>query len=247
MGTSKTLRVLTAAALGLSLFAAAGCVRVELPEDEGRSANERIETGSATAIDASVDLAAGELRISGGEPDVLDADFKFPSENWRPEVEYRVSDGTGEYSVNTPDDPGFDVPFKTQTPYTWDVRLPKGLPLDLTVYMGAGEADLDLRGMDLRFLSVDLGAGDASIDLSGEWADDVRARIEAGAGKLTLKVPADVGVRLVGAQDGVGTYSARGFEQDGDALVNDAWERADVRFEIELRRGVGEVVVQTVE
>lgn len=247
MGTSKTLRVLTAAALGLTLFAAAGCVRVELPENDAESVTERFETGSATAIDATVDMGAGELDIAGGSPDAFEGIFEFSQPSWRPEVEYTVSDGTGELEVRTPDGKGFDFSLNEESFYAWDVRLPTGLPLDLTVNMGAGEADLDLRGTDLRFLSVDLGAGDTSIDLSGDWESDVLGRINAGAGKLTLKVPADVGVRLVGYRDGIGTYSADGFAQDGEALVNDAWDTADVRFEIELRRGIGEVVVKTVE
>lgn len=247
MGTSKTLRALTAVALGVLLFAAAGCVRVELPEADVDSVSERIETGSATEIEATLDLGAGELDVVGGDPDAFEGNFEFSQPAWRPEVEYEVADGTGELRVKTPDDLGFDFSLNRKSRYAWDLRLPTGLPLYLDVNIGAGQADLDLRGCDLWDLNVDLGAGDTSIDLSGEWAHDMTASINAGAGKLTLKVPADVGVRLVGYRDGIGTYSADGFAQDGDALVNDAWETSEVRLDIELRRGIGEVVVKTVE
>lgn len=247
MGTSKTMRVLVAAALGMSLFAAAGCVRVDLPESENESVSERIETGSATEIDATIDMGAGELDVVGGDTDAFEGTFEFSQPSWEPEVSYEVSDGTGELSVETPDGKGFDFSLNEDSFYAWDLRLPTGLPMNLSVNMGAGEADLDLRGCDVRELSVDLGAGDTSIDLSGEWSNDLTASINAGAGKLELKVPANVGVRLVGYRDGIGTYSADGFAQDGDALVNDAWDTAEVRFEIELRRGIGEVIVKTVD
>lgn len=247
MGTSKTMRVLVAAALGLTLFATAGCVRVDLPESETESLSERIETGSATEIDATIDMGAGELDVIGGDPDAFEGTFEFSQPSWKPEVGYEVDDGTGELSVETPDGKGFDFTLNEESFYAWDLRLPTGLPMNLAVNMGAGEADLDLRGCDVRELSVDLGAGDTSIDLSGDWANDLTASINAGAGKLELKVPANVGVRLVGYRDGIGTYSADGFAQDGDALVNDAWETAEVRFEIELRRGIGEVIVKTVD
>lgn len=243
--TKNMTRLLVAVLVGLVLAATAGCVRVELPAGEYESSGEAIDPGDATSLDASIDMAVGKLALAGGAEGALDADFDYSRSTWRPEVDYRVEDGAGRLSLRTPNLPSFG--FQGDLRYDWDVRLPSDLPLDLSVNMGAGEADLDLRGTMLRHLRVNLGAGDSEIDLSGKWADDVTGEINAGAGSLTLKVPADVGVRIVGYQDGLGTYRADGFEQDGDALVNDAWETAAVRFDLVLRRGLGDVTVETIE
>lgn len=243
--TRTTIRRIAAVTAGLALVAAAGCVRVELPEGVYESAAEQVPAGDAAELDVSIGMAAGKLVVTGGAEGALDADFDFSRSAWRPVVDYDVTEGAGELSIRTPDVPSFGL--ESNMRYDWDVQLPSDLPLALTVDMGAGEADLDLRGTMLRDIEVILGAGDATIDLSGEWTDDVTGEINTGAGSLTLKVPADVGVRIVGYQDGLGSYRADGFAQDGDALVNDAWETAEVRFDLVLRRGLGDVTVKTID
>ncbi len=243
--TSNTIRRAAAVLASLALVATAGCVRVELPEGEYESASEVIESGDATELAVSIDMAAGKLTVTGGAEGALDAGFDFSRSSWRPVVDYDVTDGTGRLSVRTPQVPNFTMQGGLR--YDWDVALPSDLPLELSVNMGAGEADLDLRGTKLREIRVNLGAGDSTIDLSGAWDDDITGEINAGAGSLTLKVPADVGVRIVGYRDGLGSYRADGFEQDGDALVNDAYESAEVRFDLVLRRGLGDVTIETIE
>lgn len=243
--TSTTIRRIAVVAAGLALVATAGCVRVELPEGEYESATEQVDIADATELDVSIDMAAGKLVVTGGSDDALDAGFDFSRPSWRPEVEYGVTGGVGRLTVRTPQVPDFSV--RRDARYDWDLKLPSDVPLELSVDMGAGQADLDLTGTMLREIRVNLGAGDTTVDLSGAWDHDVTGELNTGAGKLTLKVPADVGVRIVGYQDGLGSYRADGFEQDGDALVNDAYETADVRFDLVLRRGLGDVTIETVE
>lgn len=114
----------------------------------------------------------------------------------------------------------------------------------VTVDLGAGEANLVLGDLLLQRLNVNLGAGNATIDLSGEPREDLEADINAGVGELTLVVPRSAGVRIIGYRDGLGSYQADGFTIDGDYLVNDAYGSAAVTYDIELRRGVGEVVIR---
>lgn len=243
--TRTTIRRIAAVTAGLALVAAAGCVRVELPEGEYESSSEHLPAGDAEELDVRIDMAAGRLVLTGDAVGALDADFDYTRSAWRPEVAYDVDGELGTLVLETPDVPSFS--FQNDMRYDWDVQLPSDLPLTLSVAMGAGEADLDLRGTMLRSLQLDLGAGDATIDLSGTWTDDVTGEITTGAGAVTLKVPADVGVRIVGYQDGLGSYRADGFAQDGEALVNDAWETAEVRFDLALRRGLGDVTIKTIE
>lgn len=245
MVTKRAARMCAVIALGLVASVMVGCVRVEMPAAAYTTDSDRITAGDATELTAAIDMGAGKLSIAGGAGELMAGEYEFTRAEWRPEVDYSVSSGEGKLTVRQPSDPS--VGFIGNYRYAWDIALTDDLPLDLAVNMGAGEADLDLRGTDLRLLSVNLGAGDTTIDLSGSWAHDVTADVNAGAGTLTLRVPAQVGVRIVGYQDGLGSYRADGFAQDGDALVNDAYETAEVRFDIVLRRGLGEVTVETVE
>jgi hypothetical protein len=228
-----------------TLIAAAGCVQVEIPMPETTSDSDSIGSGGASELVASIEMGAGRLTVTGGASGAMDADYDFTDTDWRPEVRYDVNDGEGRLSVRTPSEPRFSLSGRMR--YDWRIALSNEMPLDLSVTMGAGETDLDLGSLDLRRLQVTLGAGDAMIDLVGDAQHDLVADITAGAGAVTLRVPADVGVRVVGYQDGLGSYRADGFAQDGNALVNDAYEDADVRFEITLRRGLGDVTIESVE
>ena len=239
------LRAITALVIALALVTATGCVRVELPDPGYETRTERVNAGSATALEVEIDMGAGQLDVSGGAAGAMDATFEYGPAALDPHVDYAVDAGTGRLSVRTPNKVELR-PFRDMH-YVWDVALTDDLPLELAVRMGAGESDLDLRGTDLRRLSLDLGAGDATIDLSGDWAHDIDVRVAAGAGELTVRVPAGVGVRVRGHKDGIGEFTADGFRTDGNALVNDAYDDADVRFELTLSRGVGSVNVETID
>lgn len=237
--------ICTLALVMLTAVALTGCVRVELPDaGEATTESDSIAPQGATELSVTIRMGAGRLNVTGGADGVMDATYEFSDAEWRPEVRYDVSGTEGSLVVETPTRPRIDLSGRMR--YDWDIALSDDLPTELTVAMGAGESDLDLGSLDLRRLRVDMGAGDATIDLAGTPRHDLSAEINAGAGAFTLRVPADVGVRIVGYQDGIGAYHADGFTQDGDALVNDAYGDTPVSFDIILRRGLGEVTVETV-
>jgi hypothetical protein len=232
-------------AIGLALVISVGCVRVELPDPGYETKTETVDAGAATEVTASIDMGAGELDVTGGATGLMKGTFEYSPESWKPEVDYEVTGGEGRLSVRSPRQ--LDIrPLRT-THYVWDIALADDMPFDLAVNMGAGEADLDLRGVDVRRLDVNLGAGETTIDLSGVRRHDADITVATGAGSLTVRVPADVGVRIRGLEDGIGDFTAEGFTHDGDALVNQAYDDAGVRLEIRLTRGIGEIIVEAVE
>jgi len=241
---AKIMRAVAAATLATGLLAGTGCVRVELPRPEYSTTSESVQLQGAEEVRASIEMGAGQLSIDGGGTALMDAKFGYSDATWEPVVYYVVDGGVGELSVKTP--ATMRVNLRDDMRFEWDIELGEGIPLDLSVAMGAGESTIDLSGLDVRSLQVDLGAGESTIDLSGDWANDLSASINAGVGALRIKVPENVGVRIVGLQDGLGDYQANGFAQDGKSLVNDAYDTADVRLEITVQRGIGEVVIETV-
>lgn len=241
---AKQAMLLGAALVALAV-AGTGCVRVELPAVEIENDTDRIALGEASELVALVEMGAGQLSITGGADGAMDAGYEFSNNEWRPEVDYTVRDGEGRLSVRTPSRPRLNLTGHIR--YIWDIAFPDDVPLDLSVNMGAGESTLDLRTLDVRQLEVRLGAGDTTIDLPGDGRSDLTADITAGAGALKVRVPSHIGVRVVGHRDGIGSYEADGFIQDGDALVNSAYEDADTRYDITLRRGVGDVTIELVD
>lgn len=243
--------------LMLALAASAtGCRRVLLDEDQRVSRSDamdkpavsdasKVSLEGAEKLDVDLRMGAGRLTVSGGAPegDALAAEFDFSPDEWEPRVSYEVQGDRGELKVIQPP---LDFTLGGNR-NDWDLRLASGVPLRLDLELGAGDSDIDLTGTRLEELDIDLGAGEATVDLSGEWDHDVVARIEAGVGRLEIKVPASVGVLITGERQGIGEFSADGFERRGGDLVNDAYGTAEHTIELDVNQGVGEIVIVTVD
>jgi len=253
-------------AMGLSALGLSGCYRKELPENQKLDASifgdfdhERVATGEtinrtvtvpleeAGVLDASIRMGAGELRLEAGGSDALEADFEYRPKSLRPEVAYEVVSGTpavGRLDVEQPDQSGF---LFSGASNRWTLGLARDVPLDLEVDLGAGEGDLLLGGLGLRTLRMTMGAGDVTADFSGAWDHDVTADLKAGVGQVTLRLPADVGVRVESHKSGIGDFIAdAGFTEDNGVFVNRAYGETTATIEISVQRGIGEVKLETV-
>jgi len=89
-------------------------------------------------------------------------------------------------------------------------------------------------------VEFELGAGDLNLDLRGKPAKDYTVRVRGGAGDARIYVPKDVGVSAV-ITGGLGDISADGLHKSGDKYVNDAYENATVRINLDITGGVGSV------
>lgn len=252
----KSVKIALAALLAAALLSQTGCVfRRELIRDErsDRSGSEeaRVSLDGATAGDVSLQMGAGELNVSGGADtgDLLEGDFDYSTARLAPIVEEDPVDDSIKRVTVRDDSEGPNFPFGTpRFRNTWDIRLTEEVPLRrFAIQMGAGDADIDLSSVSLEELKIELGAGDTTVDLSGERTSDLEGSIQAGAGKVTVRLPRDVGVRVSGAQDGVGEWDADGFKSEGRDLVNDAYGTADVTIELNVQRGIGEVRLELVD
>lgn len=240
---------------GLTVVAGTGCRRVPISDVErpgvfGENALEfadEVSLDGAEQLVADIEMGAGTLDLDGtARADrALEGSYRYTDEGWAPVVDYEVMNGEGRLDLSQRD---IGAPRLVGSIVNeWDVALPSDVPMGLRVGMGAGESRLDLRGTQVRSLTLTLGAGESSVDLSGAWDHDVEADITAGVGELNLRVPADVGVRIWGRNEGIGDYRVDDeFRRDGDYYVNRAWDDAEVRMDIKIQRGVGEVSVESV-
>lgn len=124
----------------------------------------------------------------------------------------------------------------------WDIGLSPQVGFDLDVDLGAGQASVDLTGLDIRELNVDVGAGQATVVFPGQGTFD--AQVNGGVGQLVLEIPDSLAVRLR-VDRGLSALSVSSrYERDGDVYVTSDWERRADRVEIELDMGVGQVVIR---
>jgi len=219
-------------ALVMGLFAS-GCGEVGQP---ARSELERVELGGAQSARVEITMSAGGLDILTGAEDLLEAEFIYNYESWKPELDYTISGGEGLLTIThrpqTIAFPGVD--------YEWDLRFNNEVPMEMEIEMGVGGGELMLNGLNLNQLGIDLGVGGLDVDLTGDWESDLEASIHAGVGGITLVLPRNVGVR-VEADSGLGGVSAEQFHRDGDVYTNDAYGQTDVTLDIKATVGVGGV------
>jgi uncharacterized protein DUF2154 len=237
---------MVAAVAATALFAGAcgtqrgGTQQVGEMQRESRS----IQAENAQSVRANLKMGAGELNLTGGADQLMEADFAYNVANWKPKVNYDVVSGeTGELSVRQGG--GGGVRLGGDARNEWDIRLNDELPTDLVLQMGAGESDLDLDSLTLTGLDLQMGAGKTTVDLTGDYAQDFEASIQGGVGEATVLLPSEVGVRAT-AEGGIGKINAAGLQREGDSYVNDAYGDSEVTLEVDVQGGIGQINLEAV-
>ncbi len=239
MAMTKVWKLARLLAVTAALLLASACIPVGETQMESRT----VDLAGAQAVDVEITMGVGELRRGGGARELLEAEFIYNVPDWQPEVDYYVSGGHGRLTVRQPHSSGVrwgDVR------YTWDLRLKNNLPMALTVSLGAGKSELELAGLAVSRLDVRLGAGETTLDLTGDWQADLDANIKGGVGRATVRLPADVGVRVY-AKAGLGRIHARGLKSDGRDYVNAAYGKSKVTLRISIEAGIGEINLEARE
>jgi hypothetical protein len=254
----KTMKVACGLALVLALLAMVGCspirrvshdeVRVLDSDDDERTVSthdQTVEAEDAEEARVSIEMGAGRLSVFGGTDELMEADFTYSRERWKPEVSYRVRSGEGRLDISQANRP-LDLGPDRNDRNDWDLRFGEGLPLTIEVAMGAGQAEFELGDLDLRDFELTMGAGDVYVDLVGDLDHDADVRIQGGAGRLEVRLPSDVGIRA-DVRGGLGRIEVDGLTKRGSEWVSEDYEDADVLIDVRVEGGVGEVVLEVEE
>ncbi len=225
-------KVFILALILIGLLIAAGCTSRDV-----QNKTEVIELEGAERVSAEVTMLAGQLNITGGADQLMNADFLYSVEDWEPEVAYKVENNLGLLEVRQPGNPEIAI---RDTYYEWNLSFSNDVPIDLSVRLGAGENNLNLSGMMLSNLDVEMGAGESVIDLTGDWEEDMNVLLRGGVGEGTIRLPQDVGVR-VDIDGGIGDINASGLSMQDDVYINDAFGESDVTLDILIEAGIGQI------
>jgi N-terminal domain of toast_rack, DUF2154 len=210
---------------------------------EMQRASKSVDPKGAQSARAQLKMGAGELNLTGGADQLMEADFSYNVSDWKPKVSYDVSADEGELVVKQGG--AGDSSLSGETRNEWEIRLNDELPTKLVVQMGAGESDLDLDSLTLTGLKLQMGAGKTTVDLTGDYAKDFDASIQGGVGEATILLPSEVGVKAK-AEGGLGKINAEGLKRVGDSYVNDAYGESDVNLSVEVQGGVGQINLEVV-
>jgi hypothetical protein len=227
---SKTLLAIPLA------LALAGCV-IDTHTGATRHDSVYIARDNSEFLQVNLNMGAGKLRVSPGAGKLADGDLTYNVDSWKPVVKYSSAAGHGNLDISQP---GGRHGQAGNVKYEWDLRLANDIPLDLTVHFGAGDARLDLGSLALRSVDVEMGVGQLDMDLRGSPRRDYDVRIRGGIGEATIRLPREAGV-YVKAQGGIGSVHSTGLRQEGDHLVNDAYDHSKASIHLDIQGGIGQI------
>ena len=142
--------------------------------------------GDAQSAEVTLDLHSGRTTIrSLDDSDALiDAELTYVGE---------IDFSTGGERIKTvrlaqKDAIRFGPLFSDGSRLLWDIGLTPDIGLDLSIDVGSGPVDADLRRLRLQSLDLDGGSGPLDLTLP-EGAADFRAYLDGGSGPISLAVP----------------------------------------------------------
>jgi hypothetical protein len=200
--------------------------------------SESIPYDDLDSLKVSLDIGAGYLRIMEGAEGLLEGDFTYNVERWKPEIEYTPFDNRGIISVEQ----GRYRGAFGRSQNKWRIRLNDDIPLDLRIDFGAGEAELDLSSFQMQNLMIDMGVGDLELNLTGDYQNDFKVEIDGGIGSATLFLPGHIGIRA-DIDGGLGSIDTPGFYKRGNVYTNDAYDSSEVTIEIKVDAGIGSIAL----
>ncbi|MGB7061876.1 MAG: DUF5668 domain-containing protein [Candidatus Zixiibacteriota bacterium] len=154
-----------------------------------------------TEVRTSVRLNAGDLVISSGTDKLISAELDYFERE--PIITYEASmlDSSARASIRDRErrwrEWGFSKGWfhDAWDRKSWEIRLTELIPIDLTVYVGASRADIDLSDLRIRVLDLEAKASNAKLKI-GNLVDEVSARIESKASKVSISLPEDMALRI---------------------------------------------------
>jgi hypothetical protein len=196
---------------------------------------QSVDAQGAQSVTANITMPAGQLTMHSGSSHLLDADFTYDESSGKPRVDYSNAGTSGRLNISQSE----GGPHFGRNRDDWDLRF-GDVPLDMQIELGAGQGELDLRGLDLTHLRINMGTGQLNLNLTGDRKQNLDADIQGGIGQATIRLPHNVGVE-VRAEGGIGSIDAVGLRHEGDRYVNDALGKSPVTIRMNVQGGIGQI------
>ena len=192
-----------------------------------------VERGTATAARVEIGMSAGEVAVKSGAKTLLEGDFDFNVPVLKPTLAYAVDGTVGTLKLSQ---------GSTSGTYenTWRLSLDETTPIDLDVFLGAGDAELVLGRVNLQSLSIRLGAGDLVVDLRGMPAKSYTVTVQAGTGDTTIRLPAGVGISA-STTGLIGDSNVSGLEKRDGRWINPKAEASPITIDLQVQHAIGDL------
>jgi len=175
----------------------------------GVSSSQPVPSGAAKA-ELRASLGGGQLRIQSGAPGLYAADLRGPGQ---PGTQVTTASDLAVLDLRSPAQRGV---LARNRGNDWRIQLNTSLAWQVDVSAGAVTADLDLRRLDLRGVTVQSGVSRLAVRL-GDPAAEVPVDLQLSTGLVDLYLPrsATIEVRVEGLS--IDNLRDQGFTRDADA------------------------------
>lgn len=136
-----------------------------------------------------------------------------------------------------------NIIFRAKPKNSLDLKITKTIPIDLEINSGASILDLNLSEIKLKKLSLDCGASTIDLRLGSEILNDSRINIGAGASKVSITVPKNLGVNL-DFNAALLNKNLNGFEKISNTNYKSLdYEKAEKKINLKIDAGVSSVEI----
>jgi len=202
----------------LLLVAVIGPVTLSLSSPEPAVEAQRsadVPAGATKAL-LRASLGGGELRIEPEAPGLYTADLRGPGQ---PSEQVTITEAKeAVLDLRGPVRRGL---LARNRGNDWSVRLTTGLPWRVEVDAGAVTADLDLRQLDLRGVSVEAGVSRLAVRL-GQPVARIPVDLRISTGFIDVHLP-----RAAACEIRVDGFSVDNFRQEGLVREGGVWRTGD--------------------
>jgi hypothetical protein len=162
-----------------------------------------------SALTVDVTYVAGRLHLIPAAPGMLyQMEMRYDEDKFTPVRAYDAATGVLSLGLKSRGQVTIDSHGDEQDAPTLDLALAAGVPLALSVEMGAAEADVDFGGIALTSLHFSTGASRTQVRFSRPNAATCDSlSIEAGAAQFTATSLGNANCRHVRVQGGVGAIA----------------------------------------
>ncbi len=118
------------------------------------------------------------------------------------------------------------------------------------MHIEAGVSELktySLGNANCQYLIFEGGMGDFLLDFRGNWQRDARAEIDMGVGGITIRLPRNLGVKLIFDKSFLCSLNADSFIKEGNQYTSENYKQARYHLTMKVEAGIGDICLEWTE
>ncbi len=126
---------------------------------------------------------------------------------------------------------------------------PNSIPLKMVrIQAGVGKLRMEQLGnANFQILEFEGGIGTSVLDFSGEFKHHAQLRFDVGIGKVTLRLPRSIGIRLKINKSFFSSVDIDDVYKKGGYYYNENWGQTDASMDIKINAGIGKITIEWID